>query len=45
MKFKTVILCLKLLTGLIVQRSFGSILKPKFTNRTYFFKIVNKEAT
>ena len=26
MKFKTVVLCLKLLTCLIVQRSFGSIL-------------------
>ena len=26
MKFKTVILCLKLLTCLIVQRSFGNIL-------------------
>ena len=36
MKFKTVVLCLKLLTCLIVQRSFGSILD------TYIYVIMTR---
>ena len=54
MKFKTVVLCLKLLTCLIVQRSFGNILYdyvqkyntlPTETLRTYEkLKITSRKA-
>ena len=38
MKFKTVVLCLKGLTCLIVQRSFGNILLAFPTGKTLFWK-------